>query len=649
VIAPDLIDVLGAGGLLSQHLDGYTPRPGQIEMARAVELALDDSAHLIVEAPTGTGKSLAYLAPAVLEATRSNRRVLVVTGNIALQEQLITKDLPLLSAVLPVPVTFALMKGRRNFLCLDKMRREAAAGTLKWADRRQDQQAHDAVLAWSERTEAGDVSELPFEPPWSVWRRRSIGSEDCLGGDCPKAAACFSRKAKERAHQVTVVVTNYHMLFAHIAVHQATGDDLVLPPFDIVILDEAHAAAQIAREFFGYRLSMAGLQRVAAPLKEMGRTEEAAELRAAGQSFCADLARVFRSDEYSVRLRRPRAVDSADLHAALQTGMAIFTKAGLRAQLKEERKRFKRLMERCTRLSNHLSSALDLTNLNAVSFIELDRNGRGVLCSRHIDVSQHIRAGLFERARSVIATSATLSTGGSFELVRGELGVPNAGELIVESPFDHAEQCLLVIPEGLPDPTEPTWRARVARLGRRVAVDAGGRTLGLFTSYRCLESAHHALMGTELRVLRQGQMPRMALTEAFRQDVGSVLLGTDSFWTGIDVPGEALSCVVIDRLPFPSPDDPVLDAIKERDSRWFRRHALPRAIIAFRQGFGRLIRRAGDRGVVVVLDRRLLTKSYGRLFLRSLPRVPLSRDIQDVSRFLDTTVHDEPPSGDTHP
>ena len=634
-MVPALLDVFGADGLLSRRFDGYAPRPGQIEMARAVELALDDGQHLAVEGPTGTGKSLAYLVPAVLDAAATGRRVLVVTANIALQEQLVSKDLPLLAEVLPVELSFALVKGKGNYLCLDRLDRERGEGTLLRADDPADQPALEQVVAWAGRTATGDVSELPFEPPPAIWQRLSVRSEDCLGKDCPLHEPCFARRAAERARRAKVVVSNYHLLFAHLVVHEATGEDLVLPPFDLVVLDEAHKAADIARDFFGFRVSLGVLRRVARPLDELGARELGEALRQEARVFCEDLGRLYRSRAYRVRLRSPGAVPSDELLELLGRAAEVYAKAVPSAD-KEDAPRLARRAERCGQLAGQIRLALGLADPNAVSFIELDRAGRGVLCARPIDVSERLQAGLFDRAKAVIVTSATLSTSGSFELVKAELGVPEARELVVESPFDFAERALLVVPEGLPDPTDPSWPGAVARGVLEAVEEARGRTLALFTSYRSLDVAHRRLAGSGFRVLRQGEMPRTALVEAFRADVGSVLLGTESFWTGIDVPGEALSCVVIDRLPFPSPEDPVLDAIRERDPRWFLHYGLPRAVLAFKQGFGRLLRSAGDRGVVVVLDRRLVARPYGRLFLRSLPPVRLSRRMADVGRFLGT-------------
>ena len=298
------------------------------------------------------------------------------------------------------------------------------------------------------------------------------------------------------------------------------------------------------------------------------------------------------------------------------------------------RSNLRRTGARCETLCAQLREAMRLSDPGSVAFIEEDARGNAVLRSKPIDVADRLQRSLFDDAHSVVLTSATLTTGGSFDHIAGEVGVPEPRLLSVESPFDFGCQALLVVPSDMPAPNDPAYPAAVAAAIGEILELAEGRTLGLFTSYRNLNATYDRVHGNGHRVLRQGDMPRTALVEEFRNDVHSVLLGTESFWAGVDVPGETLSCVIIDRLPFPSPEDPVLDAISERDRQWFRSYSLPRAVIAFKQGFGRLIRSGSDRGVVVVLDCRLVTKPYGRMFTASLPDVPKSRRVENIRRFL---------------
>jgi len=603
-------------------------------MVEAVESALDDGANLLVEAPTGTGKSLAYGVPATAVASQAGRRAVVVTANIALQEQLIERDLPLLGELLPWSFSYALLKGLGNYLCRDRLARiDADRGRLST----QGQEALDVVLTWAAGTDNGDVSELESQPSSRVWSLVSTTSDDCKGSDCPLADRCFGRRAREQAREADVIVTNYHLLFAHFHVREATGQDLVLPALDVVVLDEAHKTAEIAREFFGFRVSFAALRRLARPLRELGQRQLATELEQAARDLAVGLGTLRRRPEHRVRLRSPGLVDISALRSLLARARRAYgasAEAALADDEKDTANRLARLAERCRTVWSDIEGGVGLVDPNVVVFIEEDRAGLGVLRGREIDVSQRLHSSLFGAAQAVVATSATLTTAGSFERVRADLGAGNTRIIEVETPFDYARQALLVVPEDMPAPTDRSFPGAVAAKVEQAVRLANGRTLALFTSYRNLEIAHRRLQGSGFRVLRQGERPRTALVEEFRRDVHSVLLGTESFWAGVDVPGEALSCVVIDRLPFSTPDDPVLDAIRERDRRWFMNHGLPRAALAFKQGFGRLIRSGDDRGVVVVLDRRLIEKPYGRLFLSSLPFVRRTRRMDSIAAFL---------------
>jgi ATP-dependent DNA helicase DinG len=626
--------VFGPNGIFARRFQGYAPRRGQIELTRAGDRAIEENAHLMAEAPTGTGKSIAYLVPAIQHAVKHDKRVLVVTGNIALQEQLVSKDLPLLAEVLPWKFTYALLKGRQNYLCPSRLHEQEAEPYLGEPGEPFDADLYQAILAWAEATETGDKSELPFEPPPRLWRRFSIASEDCKGNECRFRDQCFAAKAKARAEQAMVVVTNYHMLLLHLHLREITGRDLILPAFDIAICDEGHKMADIAREFFGFRITAGSMRWAGRLLRRMGRVRLATTLEAEASVFFDALDVYARSDAYERRLRVPGAVPHQALRAVLvetfrayQEGMDDVLDSDARAELT-------RAMARAMALVIQLDAAMGLTDEGSVYFLERLPKGGVALASKVVDVSERLRKLFFDATPSVIVTSATLTTGGSFEHAKRELGVRDARELVVESPFDFEKQALLIVPEGLPSPQEPVFVDAVADTVARIVDLAEGRTLGLFTSYRNLNAAYERLSGCGYRVLRQGDAPRTQLIEAFRKDVRSVLLGTESFWAGVDVPGESLSCVIIDRLPFPSPDDPVLDAVSERDPDWFQDFSLPRAIIAFKQGFGRLIRSQLDRGVVVVLDERLVTKRYGKKFIGSLPFTLKSRRLANVRHFL---------------
>ncbi|MBI3184688.1 MAG: helicase [Myxococcales bacterium] len=630
-----LEDVFGEGGAFARAFPGYERREPQVRLAMAVDAAIANGGHLLAEGPCGTGKAFAYSVPAAYHARHSGRRVVIATANIALQEQLVVKDLPALQRALPWPFTFALLKGRNNYACWDRYYEAQARAEL--GELFGEEEACRRIVEWIKETKTGDVSELDFVPAPAVWSRFSIGAEDCKGQDCSSYGDCFSVRARRLAAEADIVVCNYHLLFAHLQVKSLTGQDIVLPEHDVLICDEGHRMAEVARDFLGYQVSFHVVRRVASALGDLRQKELAGKLREAGEAFFRRLADHARSPAYRVRLRRPGEVDAGPLPALLGSAESLLEAAALAAEDDPDRRATLRRAARQARQGRErIGDALELEDGNAVCFIELDDRGHARLCSKPIDVSGRLREELFGATRTVVVTSATLSTDSNFEFVRRELGLPeDADEVIVESPFDFPSQALLAIPEGLPEPNDPGFPKAAGEVIHSVVEALDGRTLGLFTSYRVLNAVAQYIAGNGRRVLKQGDMPRNRLVEAFKAQPGTVLLGTESFWTGIDVPGDALQAVVIDRLPFPTPDDPLMDAICERNPRWFADVSVPRAIIALKQGFGRLIRSRADRGAVVILDRRLADKSYGRRFLRSLPPALRTRDLGNIRLFLD--------------
>ncbi|MBN1529957.1 MAG: DEAD/DEAH box helicase family protein, partial [Thermoleophilaceae bacterium] len=546
-----LSEVFGERGRFASRFPGYEMREGQVALSRVVDRAMREGRHALGEGPCGTGKGVAYGVPSIWHCHHRKKRVVIATANIALQEQLVRKDLPLLAEVLPWPFTFALLKGRSNYLCLDRLRESEARGELAGMyDDEQDRQA-GAVLEWARRTETGDASELPFVPLPQVWSKVSVGPDECKGDDCPFREGCFAERAKATARAADIVVTNYHLLFAHIAVRRETGQDLVLPPFDLLVCDEAHEAAEIARDFFGFSVSEHTIRRLALYAADFGDENLAERLRNEAQAFFARVAAFARSPAYRCRLRSEVPVSPVKLSKAAGSLSDL-------ARLRQEDERLSReeraKARNCNRLEvtaiGHICEALHQSDPAKVYWIDLDAKGRARLKAKPIDVSALLREELFGATESVTMVSATLAAGGTFDFVRGELGVPDGAlELIAESPFDFREQALLVVPDdGLPDPRELGFPEAVADLVGRVMDLCDGRTLGLFTSYRVLNAVYDRVRGNGHRVLRQGDMPRTELARVFKEDVRSVLLGTDSFWTGIDVPGEALTGLVIDKL-----------------------------------------------------------------------------------------------------
>ena len=641
---PDYLDnVFGQQGYLSNGFDNYMPRTGQVVMATKVDAAIANETHLIVEGPCGTGKGIAYSVPAIHHAVQHEKQVVIATANIALQEQLITKDLPLLQQILPDAFTFAMLKGKNNFFCHDRYYEGLAKGTLPYSQHPDDTDQLHAILEWSKSTETGDKSELPFEPPFRLWSQFSTGSEDCKGKDCKSYDECFYRKASKKAFSADIIVTNYHLLFAHLHVRDITGMNIILPQFDVAILDEAHKAADIARDFFGFKVTAGSVRWVSRKLEDIGKSDLKWALHDEAAAFFDALKQFKRSFLYNVRLRHPGAVSPSELCKLLAEASKAYQIAAADEDKDDDKADFNRLAKRCTILAEQIQAAIALDDSESVYFIDEDSKGRSSLCCKPIHVAERLRQSLFGETDTVIITSATLSTGNSFRHVRKEMGIEKAEECVAESPFDFNTQALLIVPEGLPSPTDREFPDAVAETVADVVELADGRTLGLFTSYRNMRRAGETLSGCKHVVFCQGDEPRTRLVKKFREDVDSVLLGTESFWTGVDVSGESLSCVVIDRLPFPNPDDPVLDAITERDPNWFRNYSLPRAVIAFKQGFGRLIRSTSDRGVVVLLDKRIVHKRYGKLFLESLPPVMKSRTLLNIPIFLNSHAKQNPP------
>lgn len=637
---PDYVtEVFGEKGVFAAHFPGYEPRSGQVELARAIDRAMHEDNHALAEGPCGTGKSVAYLVPAIWHAVHEHKRVLVVTANIALQEQLVSKDLPTLAKVLPWGTfKYALLKGRNNFLCLDKVQESEGMGSFGNGifSRSLDDESRAQVakiLEWAGRTQTWDVAELPFIPNHKAWSLFSVASGDCKGKECSHYDDCVYERRKVEAGLADIVVTNYHMLFAHLAVKKATGMDLVLPPFDMVIMDEAHEAAAIARDFFGISLSEYTFTRICASATTFDFKDLAKKLHVAKDL----MFRALQGIPNGLRLKVPDFVDIAEVVDLLQQ---IKERASLYMEDPSISTKIKNQVAKLQRstvaASAELKEIIGQTDDNKVYWAEVE-NGKIRLKGKPINVADIMRDQLFDTCPSVSMVSATLAIGNSFDFVKKETGVPRgAFETVVQSPFDFQKQALFVIPDGMPEPHSPEYEEKSVAVFRQVIAACNGRTLGLFTSYKSLNAMYGRICTSKYRVMKQGDMPRADLTRTFKDDISSVLLGTNSFWTGIDVPGEALTALVIDKLPFPHPDDPIIAAISEKDPYAFFNYLTPLAIMTFRQGIGRLIRSKTDIGVIVVLDARLLTKKYGKQFIDSIPTMRTTRNVSDVQTFLDS-------------
>ncbi len=625
-------EIFEEDGPLTAQLPGYRRREQQVMMAACVDEAIATGRHAMVEGPTGTGKSIAYLVPAIARVGRGEiERVVVVTANIALQEQLVEKDLPLLQEALPWEFSFALMKGISNYLCLAKVESQAREGTLDLVDDVSQQAAMKALTEWASGTQTGDRSELPIEPPPRLWARFSSTSDSCAKKKCVAYERCFGMRARENARMAQVIVTNYHMLLADMVLREM-GAHGIIPAHEVLICDEAHKLPDLARSVLGFEVKPGNLRGIASRLRKLGKKKLGQTLGKETEQFFTALANFRASKKYRTRLRQPDPVPNDGVISALDRAHQAFAALASAAEGADQAVH-EGYAVRCKAASVRIAEAMALQRPGAVVF--LDRRGDDVfLACREVMVASRLREGIWDCLSTAVLTSATLTTGGTFDFIEEESGLPGALELEAGSPFDYRSNVLMVIPEG-PAPNDEGFSDRLIETFERSIRATGGRTLGLFTSYRMLNYVHAALKDREWDVMCQGDAPRKLLIDRFRSNVDSVLLGTESFWTGVDVAGPSLSCVVIDRIPFPTPDDPVMDALKDRDGHAaFMKHYVPRAAVQLKQGFGRLVRRVDDVGVVVCADTRLVSKGYGDTFLSSLPRTMRSRDLGLIERFF---------------
>ena len=610
------------GGILAETLPGYEPRAEQAELARAVAEALEAGEHLLAEAGTGTGKSLAYLVPALA----SGRRVVVATATKALQEQLLTKDVPIAAAALGREVRVAVLKGRQNYLCRKALHGfELLGGQL--LERQEDAAAFELLRPWFERTETGDRAELAFEPSDTLWSELAVGADGCLGRRCPFTATCFSEAARRQARAADLVIVNHALYFADLGLREET-DAAILPEYDAVVFDEAHRLEETAASWLGGGVSTYGLSRLE---RDVGR----GCLEAGVPIPVRALERMRRAGGALIRSVAPSAGRRRLREPPLAKGRVLVERLSeLADALAGVNDELDLLALRARAAAAHTRACLDADELDRVVWAE-----PGALGWAPVDVSRRLREALWEGGPTAILVSATLTTEGDFGFVRDRLGLRGARELAVGSPFDYAQQVLLHLPRGLPDPRSAGAVEHIAEEAAALCELSSGRALVLTSSYRTLETVADRLRGRiDHQLLVQGEAPRERLLERFRDDVASVLVATGTFWQGVDVPGEALSLLVIDKLPFQPPDDPLVEARCERITSdggdWFTDYALPSAVLQLRQGFGRLIRSRSDRGVVCLLDPRVRTRPYGRAFLDSLPRCRVVEERDAVREFL---------------
>jgi ATP-dependent DNA helicase DinG len=674
-----LYQFFAPGGILSRTHPAYEFRRGQLQMAEAVEQALEEKRHLIVEAGTGTGKTLAYLVPVI----RSGTRVIISTGTKNLQEQLFCKDVPFLEQALspnhvstaaqaveavesrqgPGTLSVCYMKGRNNYLCRKKLYDLTDQPVLSGLE---EIEQYRAIAAWEKHTATGDRAELAELPEASMlWHKLDARADTCTGQKCSEFERCFITEMRRRAMESDIIIVNHHLFFADLAIKlQADGapDAGILPDVAAVIFDEAHEVEDVAANYFGISVSNLRVEDLARDVERSMQSNKMLSPSLSGAlGSLRDRSQLFFSllpagdGRFAFDTRREFLEENGD--EFLGFNQALTRIAGELEGLPQKPEEVFHFVRRAQEIQVQLSYAMEAQDRNTVFWIER-RGGRetGATMNRvsapgsrgrqnvflqatPIDVGPILRDCLWSKLDCAVLTSATLAVGGGFEYIRKRLGLEHARETVLPSHFDYQSQAVLYVPPDMPDPRTPQFTTKAAERIRKLLEITRGRAFVLFTSYAQMNDVYHRLLGElEFPMLRQGDAPKTALLEEFRLTPNAVLFATSSFWQGVDVQGEQLSCVIIDRLPFAVPTDPVVaarvKAIDAEGGNAFFQYQVPAAVITLKQGFGRLIRSLHDRGLLVLLDNRILKKQYGRTFIESLPNYRKTTDLRVVESFF---------------
>jgi ATP-dependent DNA helicase DinG len=650
-------DVLGPDGVIARRLPAYEPRAEQLQMAEAVARALRERKHLVAEAGTGVGKSFAYLVPAILAAQSGSgsdqpkRRIVVSTHTISLQEQLIRHDIPFLQAVLPVEFSAVLVKGRGNYVSLRRLEKAVRRSTQKSLFEPDGQRELAKIRQWANTTTDGSRSDLTFLPSSEVWDEVLSDHGDCLGKKCPTYAKCHYFAARRRAMNADLLVVNHALFFSDLALRQDEAS--ILPDYDTVIFDEAHTVEAVAADHLGLSVSEGQVEYLLRRLYNdqaqrglllthnlVDAQKQVLAVHSAAVQFFADVDTYSgRASKSNGRLMRPVEIENPLSPALLELSRMI-NQAAERAGDEADRTELKAAVTRCQVLATSVNAWCKQLQDGAVYWIERtgSRRQRLVLESAPVEVGPILREQLYDAGPTVVMTSATLATGRQdFRFFRSRIGMTSGSDVRLGSPFDFQRQARLILSSGLVDPSsEPErFEQQCCERMKRHLLETAGRAFVLFTSYKMMLNVAERLTGWlaqhDLNLYCQGRgLQRSAMLDKFRADPRAVLFGTDSFWQGVDVQGEALQNVIIPKLPFSVPDHPLLEArlelIRSRGGNPFRDYQTPEAIIKLKQGFGRLIRHRDDTGRVVILDPRVLTKPYGRLFIDNLPKCRLEID-----------------------
>ena len=633
-MSTEITHALGSTGALSRVIPGFAPRQGQIDMAVAVEKTLADKSILVAEAGTGIGKTFAYLVPVMM----GGGKAIISTGTKHLQDQLFKKDLPALVKATKVTLKAVLLKGRANYLCLYRLEqafqdsRETAPGDFRLLHELDD---------WRRQTDSGDRVEFTRIPEdHRLWARVTSTADNCLGQDCPRYSECYVAKVRKAAQEADLIVINHHLFCADMALKE-DGFGELLPPVDAIIIDEAHQLPEVATRFFGQVLSSRRLLDMCKDViveshqdaADMADLFEATDLLpGAVLGLRQALGAAEQKAAWLPQLGKKNIATAVDnLQQRLEELVAQLDIASVRSQGLQAC--YRRALQQC-----HLLKELQAPQDDRIHWFDTSQKGF-IVHSTPLEISDTFRGHLERFDAAWIFTSATLAVGKDFSHFSKRLGIPDAQSACWDSPFDYAQNALALIPEGLPEPSHPDYIPVISALAESLIKDCHGGIFFLFTSYRALQAAHRLLEGkTTRKLLVQGTATRQSLIEQFRQEGNAVLLATTSFWEGVDVRGAALSCVIIEKLPFAAPGEPVLEArlsaMRQSGGNPFMEYQLPQAVILLKQGVGRLIRDVTDQGLLVLCDPRLRSKAYGKRFLASLPDMPITDDKDVAGYFL---------------
>ncbi|MEO7673069.1 MAG: ATP-dependent DNA helicase [Pyrinomonadaceae bacterium] len=650
--------VFGPGGLISKFHENYEYRSGQIKMAEAVAQAFADKKHLIVEAGTGTGKTLAYLIPAISAALQTKKRIIISTGTKNLQEQLMEKDIPFLQKVLPKKFTAAYMKGRSNYACLYRIQKADNQPILDGLDQKRQ---FDKVREWSRETKTGDRRELTDLPEdLSFWSRINAKGDTCIGQKCPDFEPCFITRMRVGADAADIVIVNHHLFFADLNV-RGNQFGKVIPDYGAVIFDEAHLIEDIAADYFGFQVSNFQIDEL---------VRDSATLPISDAIATRDIDKTASkisglSEQFWIRFIQARTEGRFPLQAdvfayrsangeqqATPLGEAYFALDSALQRLETQLDAFGEtvpeadsVIRRTRQTRFDLDFIVTQAERNYVYWLE--KRGKGIfLRASPVDVSELLREKLFEKVETCILTSATLSSSGKFDFIRERLGLDTGKTtgMVAPSAFDYEKQAIIYLPRAMPDPRSPEFTQMAAGEIVKILQITSGRAFVLATSHSSMKALYELVASrVNFPCFVQGSMSKTGLLEKFKETPNAVLFATASFWQGVDVQGDQLSCVIIDKLPFAVPSDPIVAArsrfVEENGGNSFFDYSVPQAVISLKQGIGRLIRSNSDRGVIALLDPRLRTKRYGKDFLQSLPRMRITSDLDEVSSIFTKASH----------